>query len=106
MSDDPKLDPAAPGLPTMDTTNASETVGSVIAHHFKTHTLAYLTAIVLFLSANLGAVYENFYNLPKAEMSGYGWWQVAALVAKSLNAGFIAVLGYLMRSPLPEKPKV
>lgn len=105
MSADPnKLDPGEPGLPTGDTAPASETLTSVLAAHFRTHTLAYLTALVLFLSANLGAIYENFSAITKQEMSGYGYWQVLALLAKSINAGCIAVLGYLMKSPVPPAP--
>lgn len=100
MSDDPKLPDSAPGLPTMDTASASETLGGVLIDHFRRNTLAYLTATVLFLSANLQAVYENFGEVTKSEMASYGYWQVAAMVCKSLNAGCIAVLGYLMKSPL------
>lgn len=88
---------AAPALPPA-------TLCAVLVEHFRAHTLTYLLAALFFLSANLTAIADAFATLNKPDMAALGWWQVAALVAKALNAGCVAVIALLTKSPLPSKP--
>lgn len=73
--------------------------------HASRQALAYAIAIALALSASLTAFHDKFSVLTRAQVQELGWWQLVALVANCLNPGVIALVGYLMRSPLTKEAK-
>lgn len=69
--------------------------------HGSKNGMAYLVALCLVLGATLTAFYDNFGTLTREAWVTLGWWQLTALVMKSLSSAPAALVGYLMRSPLP-----
>lgn len=86
--------------------NAVLTMAQRIGCHLGKHGSAYLTAAAIALSASLTAYYDNFGGLTAEQVAALGWWQVLALGAKVLNPGVVALVGYLMKSPLSKNPEV
>lgn len=74
--------------------------------HVAKHALSYVIALLLGFGASLTAVYDNFWTLEPADMAKIGWWQVVALVAKCMAPFATAVVGYLIKSPLEQKPVI
>lgn len=74
--------------------------------HGSKNGLAYLVGLCLVLGATLTSFYDNFGTLSRDAWTALGWWQIAALVMKSLSSAPAALVGYLMRSPLPANSPV
>ncbi len=71
--------------------------------------VAVLVCLALALSASIGAFIDNFGALDAATMKQIAWWQVLAMLAKCANPGIVAIIGFLMKSPLapsPDKPPI
>jgi hypothetical protein len=81
----------------------SVTMWEALKVHAAKQALAYAIALALALSASLNAFHDNFAVLTRDQAQTLGWWQLLALVAKCLNPGVIALVGYLMRSPLSKE---
>lgn len=75
-----------------------------IAANAQKYALSYVLACFLAISASIGAFIDNFGPLDRAAMDGLAWWQIAAVVAKCMNPGIVAIIGFLMKSPLPAPP--
>ena len=68
--------------------------------HLDRYGLAYIIAVCLTLGAALNSFAEIFGTLTREAWAMMGWWQILALFAKSLNAAPMALLAYLIKSPL------
>lgn len=79
---------------------------TVFVDHGERNYLHYLIGSCLILGACFTAFYDNFMPADPKTMAEYGWWQVLALLAKSMGAAPAALLAYLMRSPLTPKTEV
>lgn len=77
---------------------------NVFVEHGEKHGYHYLVGACLILGACFTAFYDNFMPLDIKTCHEYGWWQVVALLSKSMGAAPSALLAYLMRSPLTPKP--
>jgi len=72
---------------------------TTLRDHAAKHALFYAIAIGLGFQSFGTAFYDNFYNVPPANMAELGWWQVAALVMKSMSFAVGCMVGYLIKSP-------
>jgi len=80
----------------------SRTLNTFVDHGEK-HGYHYLVGACLIMGACFTAFYDNFMPMDPATYKSYGWWQIIALVSKSMGAAPSALLAYLMRSPLTPK---
>lgn len=68
--------------------------------HAAKHFQSYFIAMLLGLSGWLVGFYDNFWSVEPPNMKALGWWQVTALIMKTLAGGVAAIIGYMMKSPL------
>lgn len=71
-----------------------------IGQHAKTHALLYLLAFMLAASATADAVADNFGGLNRADWEAMGWWQLTALLGKSLKPAAVAISALLVKPPV------
>jgi hypothetical protein len=74
-------------------------MGAALQRHFARHALFYVIALGLGAQAFGTSFYDNFWPVEREDMAKLGWWQVAALVVKSLSFAVGIVVGYLIKSP-------
>jgi hypothetical protein len=67
--------------------------------HAAKHALFYAIAIGMGAQAFFTALYDNFWGLEPYDVVELGWWQVGALLCKSLSAPIAIVVGYLIKAP-------
>lgn len=67
--------------------------------HAARHALAYVVVVGFGLQAFGTAFYDNFWTLEPPQMRALGWWQVVALILKSLSFAVGIMVGYLIKSP-------
>ncbi len=79
-------------------------VNGLVANAQK-NAVAVLICLALALSASIGAFIDNFGSVDHDAMSQLAWWQIVALLAKCANPGIVAIIGFLMKSPLAGKPE-
>jgi hypothetical protein len=72
---------------------------SAIQAHSAKHALFYAIAIGLGAQAFFTGLYDNFWSLEPADASSLGWWQILALLCKSLSAPIGIVVGYMIKAP-------
>lgn len=70
-----------------------------LKNHFAKHALFWVIALGMGGQAFFTALYDNFYPIPRANMAELGWWQVGALLGKSLSFALGIVVGYLIKTP-------
>lgn len=72
---------------------------NALAESAKSNSLLALLAFSLALSASLDTFADNFANLLPKDYAEAGWWQVAALVGKSLKPFFSTIAALLVNPP-------
>lgn len=80
--------------------NLCDRMVTMATAHGSKNALAYLIGVCLVLGATFTSFYDNFGNIDRATWLALGWWQILALLAKSLASAPAALVGYLMRSPI------
>lgn len=73
-----------------------------LQQHAEKHAMFYLITIGFGLQAFGTSFYDNFYNIPPPNMADLGWWQVLALVLKSMSFAVGIMVGYLIKPPPKE----
>lgn len=68
-----------------------------IKEMIRRHALVTLIALGMGLQAFGTGFYDNFWPVEPEDMARLGWWQVTALVLKSMSFAIGIVVGYLIK---------